>query len=128
MDVEPGATIWPALDAAKSIRAKDRKPASPRNGRASSDSNTIRMPGARNTGPTGRLARALKAEMLARLYNIGLFHRTIANSPDWYNVAVDIDDVPTIMTLTELEKILAANKDRLRIILANEKPIKVARV
>lgn len=70
----------------------------------------------------------MKAETLIRIYNIGWFHRSIINSPGHRMVSVDLDDKPTTMMLSELEDILQANADRLRIILAQQRPMTVNRV
>ena len=70
----------------------------------------------------------MKAETLIRLYNIGWFHRSVINSPAHRIVRVELDDKPTLMKLSELEDILQANADRLKIIMANQKPPWVNRV
>jgi hypothetical protein len=64
----------------------------------------------------------MTAEALVRLYNIAAFNRTVVSRPSHYAVRTEIDGVETRMTLGELEAILGRNKDRLAIVLRQQKP------
>lgn len=70
----------------------------------------------------------MTAEELIRLYNVGAFARSVCNSPSHSVLQVTIGGEEQLMKLSELEEILRANKDRLRIVLANQAPVVVQKV